>query len=105
MLSNTSILKLIINLIVYVVFLGLLVLYLLGMASKGSILDFLNHSASVGDILIIVGAGVYILDDLGSSKAQIIDDNIQSRLDKIEYTILKTEGLLKSSIQLKDNYS
>ena len=95
MLSYDSMPMLIIKMIVYAVFQGLLVLYLLGISSKGGLFDFLHHSASVGDVIVIVGAGIFMLDDLAYSRNEQSEITSKEKFDKIEISLMKIEEILR----------
>jgi hypothetical protein len=90
---------LIIKFIVYALFQGLLVIYLLGISSKGGLFDFLHHSASVGDVIVIVGAGIFMLDDLAYSRNEHVEIISKERFDKIEISLMKIEGMLRYNKQ------
>lgn len=94
MLSNESMPMLIFKWVVYAVFQGLLILYLFGFTSKDGFFGFLHQSASVGDVIIIVGAGVFMLDDLTRDRSEILDDRTQQRFDKLDASIMKISNSL-----------
>ncbi len=87
MFSNDSTPKLIFTLIVYVTFFCLLFLYLIGLTGKDGIFGFLHHTATVGDVIVIVGAGIFIVDDMSDTRIDIVNKNIQISVEHIENVI------------------
>lgn len=67
--------------------LGSFFIYILGFSSKDGFFLFLQRPASVGDVIVVVLAALFILDDLGVNRAEVMDSNSEIRFKSLEKKI------------------
>lgn len=86
--NTDSLFNLVLVLSVDVCIIGLFLTYLLGFSSKDGLFPFLQRSASVGDVLVIVVAALFSFDAVATTRAEVMDKNNEIRFNNLENKII-----------------
>jgi hypothetical protein len=72
-------------------FFGLAFLHATGISFYVPALDFLNRPASVGDILVIFGIGIFVIDASVASAGNTQVDNMERMIEYLEKVIRQSQ--------------